>query len=993
MVRRRRDQGHAGIAVAQPGDGVVDLAPGQLPALARLGALGDLDLQHLGIDQVLRGHPEAARGDLLDLRRAVGAVAALVLAALAGIGARAQPVHGQRQGLVRLRRQRAERHAGGIEARRDVFDRLHLRERHRRAPFAQAQQVAQHHRRARVDQFAEGLVVGALAAARGPLQGLHHVGVEGVVLGVVHVLEQAARPRRRGAPGVFGQGARVGRQFREAGALDPAGGASEAQLDHLPRQADDLEQLRAAVAGDRRDAHLGEDLQQPLVQAAAVAALDRREALRVEFAAALQLGQRLQRQIGMHGGRAVADQHRHVVRVAGGAGVDQQVGAAAQPGADQRVVHRAGGEQGMHRHPPRRRVAVGQHQQHAAVGDRPHRLGGELAHHLAQIARAVPMQAEPVRPVDALAEGQQALEFPVRQHRRFDHHPLGVAARLLEQVELRAQAGLQRHHDLLAQRIDGRVGDLRELLAEVVVQRARLARQHRQRRVVAHRGDRLLPLLGQHPQHLLALLVADAEQLLAAAPPRRRPRLPVRHPAVDQGADVARALPQPLPVGPAGAVAAVDVARVQELAGAGVDRHHLARPHAALGHHLGVVVLVHADLRSQHDAPVAGDHVAGRAQAVAVQHAGGVAAVGQHDASRPVPGLHVHRAVLVEGAQVRIHAHGVLPGGRDQQAHGAEDVDAAGVQDLQHVVERAGVRALHRDQRPQLLQPGQVGAAESARPRLGPVAVAADGVDLAVVRQVAERLRQRPLRQGVGGEALVEDADRGREARVVEVGVEPRQVGRHHQPLVGDDVRRQAAYVEFRVARQVALDAAPRQQQQRGAAVGVAAGQIDVQLLDAWQRGARLRTQHFGVGRHRAPAERAEAELVDAQLERRARASRALLVAVQEHHRQREIAAALETRRGRRGAEELLRHLQQQAAAVAGAPVGIDRAAVRQPFQRADRGLHQAVAGLPVHLRDQAEAAAVALEFGAVEAGGGGRLHGHGGVIRNPTWQYSTAAP
>ena len=338
-----------------------------------------------------------------------------------------------------------------------------------------------------------------------------------MVLGVVHVLEQAARPRRGAAPGVFGQGARVGRQFREAGALDPAGGAGEAQLDHLPRQADDLEQLRAAVAGDRRDAHLGEDLQQPLVQAGAVAALDRREVLRRGLAAALQRGQRLQRQIGMHGGGAVADQRRDVVRVADGAGVDQQVGAAAQPGADQRVVHRAGGEQGMHRHPPRRRVAVGQHQDHAAVGDGPHRPGGELAHHLAQIARAVPVQADPVRPVDALAEGQQALEFLVRQHRRFDHHPLGVAARLLEQVELRAQAGLQRHHDLLAQRIDGRVGDLRELLAEVVVQRARLARQHRQRRVVAHRGDRLLPLLGQHPQHLLALLVADAEQLLAAA--------------------------------------------------------------------------------------------------------------------------------------------------------------------------------------------------------------------------------------------------------------------------------------------------------------------------------------------------------------------------------------------------------------------------------------------------------------------------------------------
>jgi len=70
-----------------------------------------------------------------------------------------------------------------------------------------------------------------------------------------------------------------------------------------------------------------------------------------------------------------------------------------------------------------------------------------------------------------------------------------------------------------------------------------------------------------------------------------------------------------------------------------------------------------------------------------------------------------------------------------------------------------------------------------ARPR--PVAVALHGVDLAVVGEVAERLRQAPFRPGVGGEALVEHGQRGGEARVVEVGVEHRQIFRHHQALVG----------------------------------------------------------------------------------------------------------------------------------------------------------------------------------------------------------------
>ena len=44
----------------------IDLVAGQLPALAGLGALRHLDLQLVGVDQVLAGHAEAARGHLLD---------------------------------------------------------------------------------------------------------------------------------------------------------------------------------------------------------------------------------------------------------------------------------------------------------------------------------------------------------------------------------------------------------------------------------------------------------------------------------------------------------------------------------------------------------------------------------------------------------------------------------------------------------------------------------------------------------------------------------------------------------------------------------------------------------------------------------------------------------------------------------------------------------------------------------------------------------------
>ena len=75
VVRRRADQADAGRRVPGLGDPRVHLVAGQLAALAGLGALRHLDLDVVGVDQVLAGHPEPARGHLLDrraLRVAVG---------------------------------------------------------------------------------------------------------------------------------------------------------------------------------------------------------------------------------------------------------------------------------------------------------------------------------------------------------------------------------------------------------------------------------------------------------------------------------------------------------------------------------------------------------------------------------------------------------------------------------------------------------------------------------------------------------------------------------------------------------------------------------------------------------------------------------------------------------------------------------------------------------------------------------------------------------
>src|SRR5690606_25052370 len=86
VVRRRRDQPHARGGVPRLGDPRVDLVPGQLAAFPGLGALGHLDLDVVGVDQVFAGHPEPTGSDLLDRGPAVGVVQPVdVLPAFPGV--------------------------------------------------------------------------------------------------------------------------------------------------------------------------------------------------------------------------------------------------------------------------------------------------------------------------------------------------------------------------------------------------------------------------------------------------------------------------------------------------------------------------------------------------------------------------------------------------------------------------------------------------------------------------------------------------------------------------------------------------------------------------------------------------------------------------------------------------------------------------------------------------------------------------------------------
>src|SRR5271167_2643432 len=112
-MRRRRDQSHPGRRVANLCDEIVNLVTGKLAALSRLGALRHLDLQFVGIDEVMARDAEARRRHLLDRTAAEIAVgiaheARGILAALAGVALAADAVHRDREIFVRFLADRAE---------------------------------------------------------------------------------------------------------------------------------------------------------------------------------------------------------------------------------------------------------------------------------------------------------------------------------------------------------------------------------------------------------------------------------------------------------------------------------------------------------------------------------------------------------------------------------------------------------------------------------------------------------------------------------------------------------------------------------------------------------------------------------------------------------------------------------------------------------------------------------------------------------------------
>ena len=176
-------------------------------------------------------------------------------------------------------------------------------------------------------------------------------------------------------------------QNLEADAADARRGAGEVAVDQRLLQADGLEDLRAAVGLDRRDPHLGDRLEQALA--------DRLDDQPLGLVGDVDAGDAalgdhrvdgLERDVGVDGAGAVADQRREVMDLARLAGLQDEAGLQARALAHQVVVHGGDGQQRRDRRAAPTDAAVAEDQDVDASGDDVMGLVADLG----QAARAGP---------------------------------------------------------------------------------------------------------------------------------------------------------------------------------------------------------------------------------------------------------------------------------------------------------------------------------------------------------------------------------------------------------------------------------------------------------------------------------------------------------------------------------------------------------------------------------------------------------------------------
>src|SRR5208337_4904281 len=230
---------------------------------------------------------------------------------------------------------------------------------------------------------------------------------------------------------------------------------------------------------------------------------------------------------------------------------------------------------------------------------------------------------------------------------------------------------------------------------------------------------------------------------------------------------------------------------------------------------------------------------------------------------------------------------------------------------------------------------------------------------------------------GVGGEALVHQAQRAEALRIGEIAVEAGDLGRQQQTFIDNGAAAQRRNVEEALVADVGLDdlalgaLADDVQLALELVVIHPRGAADKNLLDVRLRDAGDAADGVDVERGIAPAEQAQAFLADDALHDALALQALLRLNGQENE-----AGAIFVPGGQAEAElqaltgeKFMGNLDQHAGAIAGFRIAAASPAVGQIDEDLDAFGDDIVGPLAVNIHDEADAAGVVLQAGVVQPG------------------------
>ncbi len=464
-------------------------------------------------------------------------------------------------------------------------------------------------------------------------------------------------------------------------------------------------------------------------------------------------------------------------------GFDHEIGPAAQAGRAQGRVDGTRGEDRRDRQTVEAEAAVAEDDQLRPAARRRDRVAGQAVEGIGQGAGPVAGRPRRVeagdRAPDVAEEGRE-----VGEERPLEADRPRAGRRTAEERRPPAELDSEVHDGALALGIDRRVRHLGEGLAEMVGGGTVDPAEARDRGVVAHAPERLVTLDGHRPDVEPGVLGVEPGQEPEARGGRRAVehdrRVVVAGRRVDVGSP--RRVVDRQPAQEVGL--RLDV--LEDEPADRVDEDQLARPEPAAPDGLLGRQRDRPRLRGDRDEPVAGHGDGDRAEAVPVGDRADPPAVAEDDRRGAVPRGDEAGGPPPQRGHVGVRRPAQAERLRDGREEGRAEIPAGGHEELEELVERLRVGARLTDERTGRGELGGRGPGRVGGPAANLRAVAADGVDLAVVGDRPERLRQSPGRQRVRRVALVEDGVADADARRQQVGIEVGEAGTCDEALVDD---------------------------------------------------------------------------------------------------------------------------------------------------------------------------------------------------------------